>query len=353
MLDFISDTDTGFWMAVCGILLVVLVVAAILFFWLGQKFKKQASVIRRYQEESRKNRNAMQVGEAAEGDSYTRFFPREILERIMQKQPDGELLFTQSRMDCVNMCFNSNAFFEMTHVMSTENLFAFLNRMTTQTIPMIYQSGGVVERFEEVGMNVFYFERQDKEALLCAISICTHLEELCRREKNDYYDSYSIGICMDHIMIGVAGDQNRASILSFSAGAPGFIRWLQKMALNYYARIIVTEEYLNQLEDFQKQFHIRKLGAVWLQGMQCLQVLYDVYDGDPAETRNMKRQTKMLFEEGVELYAKGKLEDARRHFVEVIKADENDRAARRYIKLCEEKDGRYQTAGGLYCIEIF
>lgn len=352
MHDFISDGDTGFWMTVCGILLALLVVAAILFFWLGQKFKKQAAVIQRYQEESRKNRNGMQREEAAEGDSYARFFPREILERVMQKQPDGELLFTQSRMNCVNMFFNSNASFEMIHVMTTEKLFAFLNRMTTQTIPMIYQSGGVVERFEEVGMNV-YFERQDKEALLCAISICTQLEELCRREKNEYYDSYSIGICLDHTMLGVAGDKNRASILSFSAGTPGFIRWLQKMAAKYYARIIVTEEYLDQLEDVQKQFHIRKLGAVWLQGMRCLQVIYDVYDGDPAGIRDMKRQTRMVFEEGVELYAKGKLEDARRHFVEVIKADENDRAARRYIKLCEEKGGRYQTADGSYCIEIF
>lgn len=352
MQEIGSMKEDSVWLVALVVLAVLLLAAVVLIIRLCVQLKKQSAAIERYQKESKRTHEQMQMGGEAADDSFARFFPRKILDKVMQKQPDGELLFTQSRMKSVNMFINSSGFSRMIHAMTAESLFAFLNRMTAQTIPLIYQSGGMVERFEELGMNV-YFENLGKEALVCAISVCTHLEELRDREKNEYYNNYSIGICLDNTLAGVVGDINRASILSFSAETPGFARWLQEIALDYYAKIVVTEEYLNQLPDAKRQFHIRKLGAVWIRGMQCIQVLYDVYDGDSAQVRNMKRQTRMLFEEGVELYAKGRFEDARRHFVEVVKADENDVAARRYIRLCEQNNNSRQMFHDVQCFEIF
>ena len=140
------------WLVALAALAVILLAAVVIIIRLCVRLKKQSAAIERYQKESKRIHEQM-GGEAAD-DSFARFFPRKILDKVMQKQPDGELLFTQSRMKSVNMFINSSGFSSMIHAMTAENLFAFLNRMTAQTIPLIYQSGGMVERFEELGMNV-------------------------------------------------------------------------------------------------------------------------------------------------------------------------------------------------------
>ena len=63
--------------------------------------------------------------------------------------------------------------------------------------------------------------------------------------------------------------------------------------------------------------------------------IYDVFDGDEKDTRNRKRQTKMLFEKGVLLFSEQNYQEARQHFIEVLKTDRMDKAAKEYVYLCE------------------
>jgi hypothetical protein len=43
-----------------------------------------------------------------------------------------------------------------------------------------------------------------------------------------------------------------------------------------------------------------------------------------------------MFEKGVELFAERKYDQARLHFVEVLKADRQDLAAKEYVYLCDK-----------------
>ena len=61
-----------------------------------------------------------------------------------------------------------------------------------------------------------------------------------------------------------------------------------------------------------------------------------MFDGDPVEVRNQKRRTKTAFEKGVKVFAEGDFPQARVCFIEVLKTDQQDLAARRYVHLCEK-----------------
>ena len=67
-----------------------------------------------------------------------------------------------------------------------------------------------------------------------------------------------------------------------------------------------------------------------------MEKIYDVFDGDDNDMRNRKRQTRMVFESGIQLYTEQKFEEARQHFIEVLKSDRYDLAAKEYVYRCEE-----------------
>ena len=67
-----------------------------------------------------------------------------------------------------------------------------------------------------------------------------------------------------------------------------------------------------------------------------VQKLYDVFEGDAVEVRNKKRKSKMVFEKGVDLFAKQKLPEARQHFIEVLKMAPGDKAAKYYLLRCDQ-----------------
>ena len=63
--------------------------------------------------------------------------------------------------------------------------------------------------------------------------------------------------------------------------------------------------------------------------------VYDIYDGDAPEQKQGKRRTRLIFEQGVDRFVHGSYKEARIYFVEVLKADRYDLAARAYLYLCD------------------
>jgi len=110
---------------------------------------------------------------------------------------------------------------------------------------------------------------------------------------------------------------------------------LRAKADEYYANILSTGEYVKQIREFDKKFNSRFLGILYYKDSDQMDEIYDIFDGDPVERRNRKRKTKMLFEKGVRLYAERRFAESRGYFIEVLKADHEDAAARHYLFLCD------------------
>ena len=131
----------------------------------------------------------------------------------------------------------------------------------------------------------------------------------------------------------VVGHEKRFGTLTISE-TTGLAEFLQELAVRYKARILITGSLKAQIPDFEKHYNSRYLGSIYLKAARTAEDLYDVYDGDEPADKNGKRKTRLLFEKGVALFQDEKFHDARQHFIEILKANRMDGAAKEYLYLC-------------------
>lgn len=316
-------------------LVLLLVVALVGILYLIRKNKKLVTVIREHQKKSQEKYQLKMAEDIENSDVLRRMIPEKLFE-LLQVKDISELSFEKQRQaETVNLYINNNEFSKIIHTKDAKDVFSFINQFFEQAIPLIYENGGVVEGFQETGMSVLFFDEYEK-AVVVAVSIMELLNGLALEKREPHYRNFTIGLCYDNSIIGVVGHLQRMSLLTLSAYAAGLSRWLQAIAEKYYAKILVTASFIENIPNYQKKFNVRFLGYIYIKNTDSIQKLYDVFDGDEQETRNRKHQTRMVFEKGVLLFSEQNYQEARQHFIEVLKTDRFDKAAKEYIYLCEQ-----------------
>lgn len=314
------------------VLLVILLATLVAVWFLIKRDRKLVHVIQYYQKKTKEKSEKSNSQKNNERNSMEHMVPKELFE-VLQVNHISEISFEKQKYaEMANMYINSNEFSEIIHSMESKEIFVFINRFLNKAIPDIYKEGGIIEGFQEAGMTVLFLKEYEK-AVIVAVSICEMLNELGKKQPQ--YNNFSIGLCYENAIVGVVGHQERLSLLTLSAEASGFSRWLQGIAEKYYAKILVTDSYANLITDFQKKFNVRFLGYVYIRDTNSMKKIFDVFDGDDTEVRNRKRQTKMVFEKGVNLFVQQNYQEARQYFIEVLKTDRFDKAAKEYVYRCE------------------
>ncbi len=316
-----------------GVIALVCLIVSGVYIWKNYSLR---NVINRYRrkvrEENEKRQAETQLQETSYSAMARHILPVELFDLLGVKTEEDLSLERQRRVKTANLSVNSNDFSDIVHSMNPEAVFSFINRFLEKSVPAIYEAGGVVEGFKEAGMTALFLKNPEK-ALETAVTLCEQLNELGARYPK--YTEFSIGITYENAIIGVVGAPQRKGILLMSEDSSGLSAWLQGLAVKYYARIVVTEMYASLVEKFQKRFNVRLLGYVYVSDTDTVKKIYDVFDGDETEVKNRKRQTKMLFEKGVALFMEREFMQARQYFIEVLKTDRFDRAAKEYVFRCE------------------
>lgn len=333
-------------MVIINIMLLVLLLIAFAAIWiLIRQNRRMVNVIKYHQKKVKEKSDENTKQEKDDIKIINHMVPEELFE-VLQIKNISEVSFeNQKYTEMVNMYVNSNEFSEIIHSMEEEEIFVFINRFLNRAIPRIYEAGGMVESFQEAGMSIFFLKEYEK-AIVTAISICEMLNEL--GQKQPKYRNFSIGLCYERAIIGVVGHQKRWSLLTLSENASGFTRWLKNIAEKYYAKILTTDSYVELIEGFHRKFNVRFLGYVYIRDTDSMKKIYDVFDGDETDVRNRKRQTKMVFERGVSLFAEQNYKEARQYFIEVLKTDHFDKAAKEYVYRCELYQKEKEETGEVY-----
>lgn len=309
--------------------------------WRNYRLK---AVIKQYRlqvmREAEKSRPDMQTEQAGESGMADALLPVELFQLLQIRTEEDLERNKLRRVMAANVSINNNGFSGFLHMMHAEAVFSFLNAFLERAVPVICEAGGIIEDFEKAGMAVLLVS-QPERALPMAVSLCEQLNELAQQQEQ--YAGFSIGITYEHAVLGMAGTRRRMGLLMLSEDSSGLSSWLQEIAEKYYARILVTETYAALIEHFQRNYHVRLLGYIYVADTDSVKKIYDVFDGDEKEVRNRKRQTKMLFEKGVGLFAEQEYAQARQYFIEVLKTDRFDRAAKEYVFRCEMRDGQGDT----------
>ncbi len=263
---------------------------------------------------------------------YAAMLPARLLGLFRREDADDFLTGEGKNIRSAVLSFNIDGFSRMTRSRTAEEVFRFVNEVLEQAVPQVLFHEGTVERFADAGFRAFYLQSPER-ALDSAVSICEAMDQAEHIEEN-----YSIGLSFGDVMAGMVGHRERMGMLTISE-TTGIAEFLQELAGRYRSRILISGSMRKQIPDFEKNYNSRYLGCIYLKAADLTEDVYDVYDGDPPEDKNGKRRTRLVFEKGVELFLERRFSDARLHFIEVLKANRMDGAAKEYLYLC----GRYEA----------
>ncbi len=261
-------------------------------------------------------------------DGYYRFIPAKILELLGKKSIQEVQLGDEITETMTILSVYAANHQKQEKNWSAKKVYQEINRLMEVLVAAVAGHHGVVEHFEDTGLSAF-FTGNSREALDAAIEIHKALE------KQEYGKGRTIAISYGQVMTGVIGYENRMEVATISVHSD-LAKMLCRKGETYGAGILITHPAYQQIDDFEKHYHARYLGNVFVSGKDTLERIYDVYDGDSEEDFYYKELTKPLFEHGVELFVAKKFYEARLVFVKVLKQYRKDRASKEYLYRCDK-----------------
>lgn len=255
--------------------------------------------------------------------------PGQLLALFQNGDPEKIRLGEQRIVQAAVLSFNVQEFAKWIRTKTAEEIFRYINDVLRHVIPSVLYQEGEIDRFADAGLKAFFLKNPEN-ALRAAISICESMEQ-----KDGLKKEFSIGLSYGDVMAGMVGDERRFGTLTISE-TTGIADFLQEKARRYGAKILITGRMKQEIPEFEQLYHSRYLGKIRMTAADTMEDIYDVYDGDDPVSKNAKRKTKLLFEKGVSLFQEGRIYDARIYFIEVLKANRMDGAAKHYLYLCNQ-----------------
>jgi hypothetical protein len=138
------------------------------------------------------------------------------------------------------------------------------------------------------------------------------------------------GMHTGDLILGVLGDHKRmdANVVSDAVNTASRMEGLTKI---YGASIIVSEDTISKIDS--SDFEFRMLGIVRVKGKIKPIKIYELLKGEISKSNQLKIETKVDFEKGLDHYYKKEFVEAASLFKNISKINEEDKAAVLYLKL--------------------
>ncbi len=266
-------------------------------------------------------------------DTYYKYIPAKILSLLGKNSIVDIGLGNEATSMLTVFSFQMADFDKMIRKKSTQEMVDSINRVLHVCVPVITDREGMVEGFQNAGFTAL-FDNTCKTALDSAVVVCQKLNHMVFRKQIDENQA-GIGIAYGPVTLGIIGQKKRMAAITVSQYRD-MACWLQTIAYQYQAHILITQTAADTIPDFFEAYHTRTLGFLNNTYTGYADRIYDVYDGDSREEIDMKNATKELFEKGVEQFCIRNFKEARQKFIAVLKQFRKDKAAKEYLYLCDK-----------------
>lgn len=266
-------------------------------------------------------------------DTYYKYVPAKILSLLGKSSIRDIGLGNEVTSMLAVFSFQMADFDRLIRRKSTQEMVDSINRVLHVCVPVITEKEGMVEGFQNAGFTAL-FDNTCKPALDSAVTVCQKLNHMVFLKQIDENQA-GIGIAYGPVTLGIIGQKKRMAAITVSQYRD-MACWLQTIAYQYQAHILITQTAADTIPDFFDAYHTRTLGFLYNTYTGYTDRIYDVYDGDSREEIDMKNATKELFEKGVEQFCIRNFREARQKFIAVLKQFRRDKAAKEYLYLCDK-----------------
>ncbi len=291
---------------------------------LGEQFNRMANHIRTY------IKDITSFSEASH-----RFVPQQIFKYLGKKGITDIHLGDQVQQNMAVMVANIRSFHQLSKQLTPKQNFDFMNGFLKRFSPYVRTEEGLISKYLGAGFMAL-FPARNEDALRAAVAIRKELVKYNESLKASGFAPVELGMAIHKgpLMLGIVGEEQRmeGNVISDDVNITAA---LERMSDAMGATILVTRTYFEQLRS-PERFRYRVLGRIRIDGKDDPIELVDVYEGDVESERQLKDRTRAMFEKGIMLCQEGRFFDARETFIEVIKINRFDKAAKLYFYLCDE-----------------
>ena len=268
--------------------------------------------------------------------AYSRFVPREFLRFLGRESIVDLKLGDQVQKEMTILFSDIRSFTTLSESMPPKENFNFLNSYLKRVGPVIREYNGFIDKY--IGDAIMaLFPETAEDALKAAVNMQKQVIIYNSHRKNSGYPAIAIGIGLHTgtLMLGTIGEEQRmeSTVISDAVNLASRMEGLTKL---YGAGIVISEQTLCRLDEPQN-YSFRFLDKVKVKGKKAAVAVFEVYDGEPEESRDLKRQTNGEFEQGVYFYHQAKFLQALEIFERLSQINERDQAVKLYLRRCQQQ----------------
>jgi len=270
----------------------------------------------------------------------SKFIPNEFLRSLGRENITEVLLGDHTSKEVTVLFSDIRAYTTLSENMSPEENFKFVQKYNGQMGPIIQANNGFVNQYLGDGI-MSIFTESPTDSLRAAIDMQQQINSYNKQRIQENREPIKVGMGMHtgSLIMGIIGDVKRmdAATISDSVNTASRIENLTK----YYGTSILLSGVTLEQITAPEAFHFRYLGQVQVKGKQNAVKIYECFDGEIPEMKNLKLATLPLFEEGIQHYFNQSFTQAAMAFDAVLKQNPKDNTAQLFL----EKAGRLITSG--------
>ncbi|ADE12299.1 hemerythrin domain-containing protein [Sideroxydans lithotrophicus] len=276
--------------------------------------------------------------------AYGRLVPHQLLNLLEAKSIVDVKLGDQVERKMTIMFSDIRDFTPLSESMTPSENFEFINSYLSQMEPVISRHRGIIDKY--IGDTIMaLFEHGADDAVSGAIAMLERLAYYNAGRERAGYAPVNIGIGLNTgvVMIGTVGGINRMDS-TVIGDAVNLTARLEEATKTYHAPLIISQNTLYDLAD-PKKYDIRFLDRIRVKGKSQPLSIYEIFDNDPEELRNSKRDTLAMFEKAVAYYHLKDVAKSIPLLKQCIDISPNDYPALIYLERCYEFQATGQHFG--------
>ncbi|WP_424102536.1 response regulator [Moorena producens] len=272
--------------------------------------------------------------------AYGKFVPHDFLRFLGYDSIVDVKLGDHVQKEMTVLFADIRSFTSLSEQLSPQENFNFINSYLSRVSPAIRAHNGFIDKYIGDGVMALFPESADdgvQGALEMQQTVAVYNQHRCQ---SGYVPiTIGIGLHTGSLMLGTIGEQKRmeSTVISDAVNLASRLEGLTKL---YGAGIMISQQTLYNLNEFQK-YSYRFLDRVKVKGKNKPVAVFELFDQDQPQLKQLKRKTKSNFEQAAFLYHRQAFAQAEQIFQSVLQTNPQDKAAMLYVKRCQ----RYQTYG--------
>ena len=272
--------------------------------------------------------------------AYSRFVPHDFLGFLNRDSIVEVKLGDRVQKEMTIMFSDIRSFTSLSEGMSPKENFNFINDYLSRVSPVIRTHNGFIDKYiGDAVMALFPDSADDAVRGAIAMQKQVTLYNDYRQKRGLVAIAIGIGLHTGSLMLGTIGSEERmeSTVISDAVNLASRLEGLTKL---YGSLILISEQTLSHLRQ-PEIYKYRFLDRVMVKGKKVAVGVFEIYDADSPHSIELKQETSVIFERGLQLYAQQKFAEAQQFFEKICHINPQDQAAQLYAKRCTH----YQESG--------